>query len=139
MRLVHLCVILFAPVLIFAQTDPASNIAVAVGDSLLFDYTVLEPVAGNSDVWVSKDTVRFRIYYVDAECTTYDYQFARDGKSLIVKRVTMNAELCDNGSELLYGVEGRIWPVPKGKYLFELEAVVGTKMSITLRDVAVVK
>jgi hypothetical protein len=139
MRRVLSAAVLFACCLVVAQPVSPVNNASVQNDSLGFSYAILEPVAGNTNVWSSKDTVKFRIFYIDVGCTQYDYRFARDGKSLIVKRTSVSADVCNADSEQLYAVEGKIAGVPKGKYLFELESVVGVSMSITFRDVAVVK
>jgi hypothetical protein len=90
-------------------------------DSIHFSYQVL-PVEspGNSDFTVSGDSVKFTLYYVDFFCDGFDYAFMRDSSKLIVRRVSREFDNCSKDEERIYGIEGLLTNVLKGKYFFEL-------------------
>lgn len=119
------------------QLQPPEPAVVDTG--IGFSYTILESKLGESRFNVSHDTLFFRLYYVDNTCINYTYAFNKEGKSLIVKRVTENPVNCYNNEEQLYAVEGRLIRLPKGKFLFELESVTGENANNLYREVIVVK
>jgi len=110
-----------------------------VEEFISFTYTILPSEMTNSFFNVSHDTVTFRLVYVDVQCNDYNYQFKRDGKSLIVRRVTDDLDGCDEEGEGIYAFEGTLTDVPKGKSLFELESVYSGKKNTLFREVLVVK
>ncbi len=108
-------------------------------DLITFTYTVLPSEMTSSYFKVSHDTVTFRLVYVDIECYNYSYEFKRDGNSLIVQRVTLEMDGCNEESDQIYAFEGTFTNVPKGKSLFELESVHGDVKNSLYREVLEVK
>ncbi|HEX3019812.1 MAG TPA: hypothetical protein VHP36_05905 [Chitinispirillaceae bacterium] len=99
----------FSPV--FAQTA-----------SIGFSYTILHPEnAENSEVTVSTDTVKFRLFYVDNVCSGFSYNFVPNQKTLLVQRTSSDSDSCTSEEQILYGVEGHLTNIPKGKHIFELQ------------------
>lgn len=99
-----------------------STLSFSQSDSIGFSYTILHPEnAENSDVTVSVDTVKFRLFYVDDVCSDFYYKFMPRSNKLLVQRSSPDADRCTSEEQILYGVEGILTGVPKGKYIFELQ------------------
>ncbi len=91
-------------------------------DSIGFSYTILHPEnAENSEVTVSADTVKFRLFFVDDVCSDFYYKLITSSNKLLVQKSSPDANLCTSEEQILYGVEGILTGVPKGKYIFELQ------------------
>ncbi len=98
------------------------TLSFAQSDSIGFHYTILHPEnAENSEVTVSADTVKFRLFYVDDVCSDFSYRFLTCSNKLLVQRSSPDADLCTSEEQILYGVEGILTGVPKGKHYFELQ------------------
>jgi len=101
---------------------PFCSIIFAQTASIGLSYTVLHPEnAENSEVTVSADTVKFRLFYVDNLCSGFSYKFTPSPKTLLVQRTSSDSDSCTSDEQILYGVEGFLTNVPKGKYIFELQ------------------
>lgn len=125
--------------LLCAAAEEVSSESPDTGSQVVFACTVLEPKSAYPSVSTSGDTVRFELYYVDTECGEYVYEFEKQDTSLIVRRVTADPAHCDDESDGLYAVEGTIAHAPKGRYLFELESLIGDRKSTIFREVVDVK
>ncbi|NLL14924.1 MAG: hypothetical protein GX267_16090 [Fibrobacter sp.] len=98
------------------------TLSFAQNDSIGFSYTILYPeTVENSDVTVSADTVKFRLFYVDDVCSDFYYKFMIRANKLLVQRSSPDADQCTSDEQILYGVEGILTGVPKGKHIFELQ------------------
>jgi len=107
----------------------AQNTQVKASDSISFNYTILAPEVGESDVSVRGDTVSFTIFYVDADCGDgYEYRFEKRPRELVILRALLPEGRCSREDESLYGVKGALSGVPKGVYRFTLltQTAVGT-------------
>ncbi len=94
----------------------------AQSDSIGFSCTVLHPEnAENSEVTASADSVKFRLFYVDDACSDFSYNFKLKSNILLVQRTSSDPQVCTSDEQILYGVEGILTNVPKGKYIFELQ------------------
>jgi len=141
MHLLTIFIILLTLLLPIQSQESDQQSAPDVQDnSITFTYSKL-PVSepGQSDFTASGDTVSFSLFYVDITCDEYTYEFERDGKSLIIRRVTKNQDGCDKEAEQLYGFEGKMTGVPPGKHLFELESLIGDSKNTIFREVIRVK
>ncbi len=141
MRLLSIIAILFVlQTEICCQETESKNTFNTPDNSIAFTYNVLPTEQpGQSDFIVSGDTVSLTLFYVDISCSDYTYVFKRDGKSLIVQRITKESDRCDKEAEQLYGFDGKMVNVPSGKYLFELESIIGETKSTIFREVLKVK
>ncbi len=141
MRLITILLILFIfQFEIYSQEPEQQSTPEVQENTINFTYTKLfvsEP--GQSEFTVSGDTVSFTLYYVDITCDEYIYEFERDGKSLIARRVTKNPTGCDKEVDQIYGVEGKFINVPSGKHLFELESLIGESKNTIFREVIKVR
>lgn len=110
-------------------------------DSLSFHCTVLYPeTAEYPEVTVISDTVRFRLFYVDDECSGFTYRFSLQEDVLLLQRITTSPDACTSDEQLLYGVEGFISNVPKGNYLLELQTGASEKnLESIFREAVAVK
>ena len=119
---------------VFAQ-DSANT------DSLSFECKVFYPETSEyPEVSVKSDTVKFRLFYVDDVCSGFTYRFSEKENTLLVQRTTTPPDTCTVNEQILYGVEGSITNVPKGKYLFELQTgAAGKKFESIFRDVVTIK
>ena len=120
---------------VFAQESEADTA------SSSFQCTVLYPEnAEYSSVSTAGDTVKFRLFYVDNVCSGFSYGFSQKENTLLVRRTTDSPDTCTPDEQILYGVEGFIAHLPKGKYLFELQTgTPGNRFESIFREVAVVK
>ena len=110
-------------------------------DSLTFKCTVLYPeTSGYPEVSVKADTVKFTLYYVDNVCSGFAYRLSKKDNTLLLQRTTTPPDSCIGDEQMLYGVEGYIANVPKGKYLFDLQTgATDGKLESIFREVVVVK
>ncbi|MBN1576106.1 MAG: hypothetical protein JW913_06115 [Chitinispirillaceae bacterium] len=110
-------------------------------DSSSFQCTVLYPEnAEYSTVSVASDTVKFRLFYVDDVCSGFSYRFSQQENLLLVQRTTSPPDTCTADEQILYGVEGFIANVPKGKYLFDLQTgATDNDLTSIFREVVIVK
>lgn len=98
------------------------TLSFAQNDSIGFSYTILHPEnVENSEVTASADTVKFRLFYVDDVCSDFYYKFMIKSNKLLVQRSSPDADQCTSDEQILYGVEGILTGVPKGKHIFELQ------------------
>jgi hypothetical protein len=141
MRLITILLILFTSQFetYSQETEPQSNTDLPENSITFTCTSLLVSEPGKSDFTVSGDTVSFTLYYVDITCNEYTYKFEREGKSLIVRRVTKSQDGCDKEAEQLYGFEGKMIHVPSGKHLFELESLIGDSKNTIFREVIKVK
>lgn len=94
----------------------------AQSDSIGFSCTVLHPEnAENSEVTTSADSVKFKLFYVDDVCSDFSYNFQLKSNTLLVQRTSPDSGNCTSEEQILYGVEGILTNVPKGKFIFELQ------------------
>lgn len=139
----HLTVIvmlsLFSYSLLAQDIEAVEGEGETTSEGLVFSYEILEPVAETSDISASGDTVFFTLYYIDVTCFDYKYEFEKRENQLAICRVANNPESCVTDSEQLYAVKGIIANVPKGKYLFELEASLGAGVYTLYHDVVTVR
>jgi hypothetical protein len=110
-------------------------------DTLGFHCAVLHPEkAEYPEVSVSSDTVKFRLFYVDDKCSGFTYRFSKKENLLLIQRISSSSDTCTTDEQFLYGVEGFITNVPKGKYIFELQTgPADTKQTSIFRDAVNVK
>jgi hypothetical protein len=110
-------------------------------DSPGFHCTVLHPETPEyPEVSVVSDTVKFRLFYVDDGCSGFTYRFSKKDNLLLVQRTTTPPDTCTAGEQILYGVEGFIAGIPKGKYLFELQTgATQDKLESIFREAVTVK
>lgn len=130
---------LFTIVLLLISTIFAQNSDQT--DSIGFDCTILHPEnAESSELTVSSDTVKFRLFYVDNVCSGFFYRFLRESNTLFVKRTSSPLDTCTSDEQILYGVEGHIINVPKGKYIFELQTGPSDSIQESIfREVVIIK
>jgi hypothetical protein len=110
-------------------------------DTLGFHCMVLHPEkAEYPEVTVSSDTVTFRLFYVDDKCSGFTYRFSKKENLLLIQRISSASDTCTTEEQFLYGVEGFITNVPKGKYIFELQTGPDeTKQTSIYRDAVTIK
>lgn len=132
-------IICFITFTLFAQEEDSSIDHGSPEELITFTYTILPGEMTDSYFKVSHDTVTFRLVYVDVACHDYEYLFKRNGKSLIVQRMTNDPNNCNEEEEQIYAFKGTMIGVPAGKYLFELESSYGDKKSPLFREVIIVK
>ena len=110
-------------------------------DSLTFHCTVLYPEkAEYPEVSVTSDTIKFRLFYVDNVCSGFTYRFSTTENNLLIQRTSAPPDTCTPEEQILYGVEGFISNVPKGKYLFELQTgATDDDLESIFREVVIVK
>jgi hypothetical protein len=110
-----------------------------VRGSIQFNYDILEPNPSKSYVRTRGDTVSFRLYYVDTDCSSYDYYLFARSDSLIVCRTSARGGDCNPEAQSLYGVEGVAANVPPGRYQFILQSTWGSTAETLFRDIVDVK
>jgi len=122
-----------------AAVLPLSVLAQDLGadtSSIKFTARILETESpGSSGIAASADTVLYRLYYVDAACSKYEYFFRQEGNTLTIRRLTLPPDTCFADSEMIYGVEGEFRGVPPGKYLLELRNMVHGRDEVLWHDV----
>jgi len=112
---------------------------VPAADSITFTYKLLEPKADETDFVVIKDSVFFKIFYVDFECSEYVYEFEKNGIIFIIRRITNTENACTKETDQIYAFEGLLANVPKGKYQIQLENQYLNKKTVLFREVVQVK
>lgn len=116
-----------------AQTSATEG--VDGGGPIHFGYSILEPNPQGSYVRSRGDTVSFRLFYVDTDCSDYAYYLFARSDSLIVCRTSARSGDCDPEAQSLYGVEGVAANVPSGRYQFILQSTWGSTAETLFRDI----
>jgi len=124
---------------VFSQENGLPGAGGPQNDSITFTYKILEPKADETDFVVIKDSVFFKIFYVDFACSEYVYEFQKEGIIFIIRRITNTENACTKETDQIYAFEGLLANVPKGKYQIQLENQYLNKKTVLFREVVQVK
>ncbi|MBD3347159.1 MAG: hypothetical protein GF401_19060 [Chitinivibrionales bacterium] len=134
-------IILVCVIQIFAQSDSIRSSIDTLPEDVSpypFKCAILDTTPSNSRVTVDGDSIFFRLFYVDMACSEFSYNLNTDEHLLIIRRSSDDELTCDEEEQSVYGIQGHIKDVPKGKYILQLESVFSGAKGILFREAIVV-